>query len=99
MDREELQEPGLRETTAYLHGLLRAEIAVPGGGAADVVLGRLSQGCAAARVALLLWEGKRPGAFVGMCGWLPVAARFGGQLVPVGLGAGSGGDTRRGWWF
>jgi predicted esterase len=82
-DREELQVPGLGETTAYLHGLLRAEIAaVPGGRAADVVLGGLSQGCAAA---LVLWEGEEPlGVFVGMCGWLPFAARLDEQLVLAG---------------
>ncbi|KAL2135757.1 hypothetical protein VTI74DRAFT_7127 [Chaetomium olivicolor] len=75
-DREELQVPGLRETTTYLHGLLLAEIAAVPGGAANVVLGGLSQGCAAALVALLLWEGPLLAAAIGMCGWLPFAARL-----------------------
>ena len=79
-DREELQTPGLRETTAYLHDLVRAEVAALGGSAADVVLGGLSQGCAAALVAVLLWEGEPLGGFVGMCGRLPFAVRLGEQL-------------------
>jgi predicted esterase len=70
-EREELQIEGLRETTLYLHQLLRSEIAVVSGGAKNVVLGGLSQGCAASLVALLLWEGENLGAVVGMCGWLP----------------------------
>ncbi|KAH8756345.1 Alpha/Beta hydrolase protein, partial [Diaporthe sp. PMI_573] len=70
-EREELQIEGLRETTLYLHQLLRSEIAVVPGGAENVVLGGLSQGCAASLVALLLWEGENLGAVVGMCGWLP----------------------------
>lgn len=73
-DREELQVPGLCETTAYLHGLLRAESAAVSGGAANVVFGGLSQGCAASLTAMLLWDGEPLGAVVGMCGWLPFAA-------------------------
>ncbi|KAH8903785.1 alpha/beta-hydrolase, partial [Coniochaeta sp. PMI_546] len=73
-DREELQTSGLRETTADLHGLLRAEIAAVSGEAANVVFGGLSQGCAASLTALLLWDGEPLGAVVGMCGWLPFAA-------------------------
>ncbi|KAI7775394.1 hypothetical protein LA080_006857 [Diaporthe eres] len=72
-EREELQIEGLHETTKYLHQLLRAEIAVVPGGAKNVVLGGLSQGCAASLVALLLWEGEDLGAVVGMCGRLPFA--------------------------
>lgn len=72
-DREELQIEGLHETTKYLHQLLRAEIAIVPGGAKNVVLGGLSQGCAASLVALLLWEGEDLGAVVGMCGRLPFA--------------------------
>lgn len=69
--REELQIEGLRETTLYLHELLRSEIALVPGGAKNVVLGGLSQGCAASLVALLLWEGEELGAVIGMCGRLP----------------------------
>lgn len=72
-EREELQIAGLRETTLFLHQLLRKEIAIVPGGAKNVVLGGLSQGCAASLVALLLWEGENLGAVVGMCGHLPFA--------------------------
>lgn len=75
-EREELQIEGLRETTTYLHQLLRAEIAIVPGGAKNVILGGLSQGCAASLVALLLWEGEDLGAVVGMCGRLPFAERL-----------------------
>jgi predicted esterase len=82
-DREELQVPGLCETTAYLHGLLRAEVAAVSGGAANVVFGGLSQGCAASLTAMLLWDGEPLGAVVGMCGWLPFAARLMQQVSLV----------------
>lgn len=75
-EREELQIEGLRETTKYLHQLLRAETAIVPGGAKSVGFGGLSQGCAASLVALLLWEGEDLGAVVGMCGWLPFAGRL-----------------------
>ncbi|KAI1170873.1 Alpha/Beta hydrolase protein [Nemania sp. FL0916] len=80
-DREELQNAGLRETTIYLHELIQKEILlVPGNNAKNVVLGGLSQGCAAALTALLLWEGEPLGAVFGMCGWLPHAYRMCQQL-------------------
>ncbi|KAH8887155.1 hypothetical protein GQ53DRAFT_591448, partial [Thozetella sp. PMI_491] len=75
-DREELQIPGLHETTEYIHGLLRAEIAAVPGGAANIVLGGLSQGCAVSLVSLLLWKGDPLAAAFGMCGWLPYADRL-----------------------
>lgn len=48
-----------------LHRLLEREVREVGGG--------LSQGCAAALVAGLLWRGE---AVVGLCGWLPLAGRL-----------------------
>ncbi|KAK0507872.1 hypothetical protein JMJ35_009761 [Cladonia borealis] len=70
MEREELQIEGLWESSAYIHSLLREEIEIVGAG--NVVLGGLSQGCAASLIALLMWEGQEPlGAAFGMCGWLP----------------------------
>ncbi|KAG8166209.1 hypothetical protein KVR01_004761 [Diaporthe batatas] len=75
-EREELQIEGLRGTALYLHELLRGEIARVPGGARNVVLGGLSQGCAASLVALLLWEGEGLGGVVGMCGRLPFADRI-----------------------
>lgn len=57
-----------------LHRLLEREVRVVGG--EHVVLGGLSQGCAAALVAGLLWRGEALGAVVGLCGWLPLAGRL-----------------------
>lgn len=76
-----LQVDGLRETALYLHGLVRAEAAAVGG-LGNVVLGGISQGCAASLVAGLLLEAdpageERLGAFVGMCGWLPFRSLVG----------------------
>lgn len=80
-EREELQIDGLCETTLFLHQVLRREIAIVPGGAKNVVLGGLSQGCAASLVALLLWEGKNLGAVVGMCGWLPFAESLMAEIL------------------
>ncbi|KAL8935695.1 MAG: hypothetical protein Q9211_004560 [Gyalolechia sp. 1 TL-2023] len=68
-ERTELQVEGLRETSAYIHSLLRT--AIDRVGAENVVLGGLSQGCAAALVALLTWDGDPIAAGFGLCGWLP----------------------------
>ncbi|KAK3366115.1 Alpha/Beta hydrolase protein [Lasiosphaeria ovina] len=67
---EGMMVDGLQQTVGYLHGLVRREMALVGG-AQNVVLGGLSQGCAASLVALLLWDGEPLAAAVGMCGWLP----------------------------
>lgn len=82
---------GLRETSAYIHGLLRGEIARVG--AKNVVVGGLSQGGAAALVAIMLWEGQRVGGVVGLCTWLPYRAHLediargeDGAETDVGLG-------------
>ncbi|KAH7305291.1 Alpha/Beta hydrolase protein [Stachybotrys elegans] len=75
-EREELQIPGLHETVLYLHDLLKHEIALVPDGAASIVFGGLSQGCAASLVALLLWQGDPFGGFIGMCGWLPFRQRL-----------------------
>jgi len=72
--REEAMYPGLRETSLMLHRLLEREVREVGG--RNVVLGGLSQGCAAALVAGLLWRGEALGAVVGLCGWLPLAGRL-----------------------
>ncbi|KAB8345941.1 hypothetical protein FH972_022993 [Carpinus fangiana] len=72
--KEWVQSEGLRETTAYIHELVKEETKFVGGG--NVFLGGLSQGCAAVLVALLLWDedaGQAPAACFGMCGWLPYA--------------------------
>ncbi|KAL8903386.1 MAG: hypothetical protein Q9207_003960 [Kuettlingeria erythrocarpa] len=68
-ERTELQAEGLRETSAYVHSLLRS--AIDQVGADNVVLGGLSQGCAAALISLLTWNGEPIAAGFGLCGWLP----------------------------
>ncbi|KAK0636375.1 Alpha/Beta hydrolase protein [Bombardia bombarda] len=69
---EWLMIEGLQKTVGYLHALLRKEIALLGeGGAQNVVLGGISQGCAASLVVMLLWDGPPLGAVLGVCGWLP----------------------------
>jgi predicted esterase len=67
--KQHLQAQGLRETSAYIHDLLKDEIEIVG--ASNVVLMGLSQGCAASIVAMLLWTGEPIRALVGMCGYLP----------------------------
>lgn len=67
--KQHLQITGLRETSDFVHDLLRKEIELVG--AQHVVLMGLSQGCAASIVSTLLWEGEPFGGLVGMCGYLP----------------------------
>lgn len=74
MEKEELQFDGLRESTAVIHDLLPAEIALVG--AENVILWGLSQGCAASPVATLLWQEARFAATIGTCGWLPLRGRI-----------------------
>ena len=66
--------PGLRATVLHIHALIREEAALLEHGAQDVVIGGFSQGCAAALMALMLWDGaEKLGGFWGMGGWLPFA--------------------------
>ncbi|KAF2853522.1 phospholipase/carboxylesterase family protein-like protein [Plenodomus tracheiphilus IPT5] len=93
--KQHLQVQGLRETSIYLHELLRDEIKIVG--AANVVLIGLSQGCAASIVALLLWQGEPIGGLVGMCGYLPFRKGMQSCFDEAGCGdddslVGSGGD-------
>ena len=71
MKREEMQSKGLKETSTYIHCLI--EEATAKVGAKNVILGGLSQGCAAALITMLTWTGEPIGAVFGMCGWLPFA--------------------------
>ncbi|KAH0538456.1 hypothetical protein FGG08_004954 [Glutinoglossum americanum] len=87
-EREELQIEGLRESSAFIHGLLRRETELVGG--RNVVLGGLSQGCAASLVGLLMWDGEPLAAAVGMCGWLPYRAHM--EDIVRNIGAGDDGD-------
>ncbi|CAO1604803.1 hypothetical protein XANCAGTX0491_008344 [Xanthoria calcicola] len=83
-ERTYLQIEGLRETSAHVHSLLQSAIAQVG--AKNVVLGGLSQGCAAALIALLTWDGgEQPpiAAGFGMCGWLPFRKQMEDTIVAV----------------
>ncbi|KAL9101587.1 MAG: hypothetical protein Q9163_003164 [Psora crenata] len=80
--REDVQYNGLRETTRFLHMLLRDEIELVG--ANNVVLGGLSQGAAASLMALLLWQGEQGlGGVFGMCAWLPLRRYMEEVLCPA----------------
>lgn len=68
-ERTGLQVEGLRETSSYIHSLIRQ--AIDEIGARNVILGGLSQGCAATLISLLTWDGEPIAAGFGMCGWLP----------------------------
>lgn len=81
-----LQQPH-RQTFILLHGR-----GSNGQSFGSDVLGGLSQGCAAALVATLLWEGGRLGALVGMCGWLPYAARMSEEVEDALASNGEGED-------
>ena len=83
--RSELQIEGLRETSAFIHDLLVRETGIVGNG--NVVLGGLSQGCAASLIALLTWEGGALPAAFGMCGWLPFRKQMEEMAQPYGGGA------------
>ena len=83
-EKTELQVQGLRESSAYIHSLLRNAIELVG--AQNVVLGGLSQGCAAAMVALLMWDGEPIKAGFGMCGWLPFRKEMEDVLDDCGCG-------------
>lgn len=75
-----LQTGGMGRTVSYLHGLVASEAEVVGG-ARNVILGGISQGCAVSLVAALLWEGDEGlGGVVGMCGWLTYVEQMGGHL-------------------
>lgn len=79
--RTDLQVDGLMETAKFLRELIDTEARILDGVAGEtgyrrVIVGGLSQGCAAAIFTLLgggLGESsnERPGAFFGMSGWLP----------------------------
>lgn len=77
-ERQDLQIDGLRESSAFIHDVIKQEAKLVGG-AGNVVLGGLSQGCAASLIALLLWDGGPLAAVFGMCGWLP----FGEQMKDI----------------
>jgi predicted esterase len=69
--REELQIEGMQDTGEYIRGLIEQEVKQVGNG--KVVLGGLSQGCAAGLCVMLGLAGEVGylGGFIGMSGWLP----------------------------
>lgn len=92
-ERTELQLEGLEESSAFLRGLVDEEAAVLSSSADNddddgygrVVIGGLSQGCAAAVFCLLggfpsSGGSKRLGGLVGMSGWLPFEKEIAGLL-------------------
>lgn len=90
---EGLQTSGLGDTVRYLQGLVANEADLVVGGVRNVVLGGISQGCAASLVTALLWEGDdRLGAVVGMCGWLPYLAQMKQAIEVQGDDAGGTGE-------
>jgi predicted esterase len=75
--REDLQIEGVRETGEYIRGLIEQEVKLVGNG--KVVLGGLSQGCAAGLCVMLGLAGEVEGylgGFIGMSGWLPWRTRL-----------------------
>ncbi|KAJ4421734.1 hypothetical protein N0V82_003578 [Gnomoniopsis sp. IMI 355080] len=69
-ERQHLQYDGLKETTEFVTKLVTQEADVVG--LQRVIIGGLSQGCAAALHILLNFEGQVAMAgFIGMSGWLP----------------------------
>lgn len=90
---EGLQISGLGKTVRYLHDLVAQEADLVGG-VRNVVLGGISQGCAASLIAATLWEGDdRLGAVVGMCGWLPYLAQMQEVMQVQGNSAGKTGEA------
>ncbi|KAK6511272.1 hypothetical protein TWF481_000193 [Arthrobotrys musiformis] len=87
--REHLQVDGLQETTELVHTLIEEEIrsGIP---AERIVVGGLSQGCAASLYAMLCYK-RRIGGYIGMCGWLPFAKYVEGCLG-ISLSEGDPGD-------
>jgi hypothetical protein len=61
---QEIQLEGLGDSMRFLHRLIEEATE-------EVIVMGLSQGCALGLLAMLVWDGPRLGAFVGMCGWLP----------------------------
>jgi len=91
--RLDLQYDGLRETSAFVHALIRAEAKAVG--LRKVILGGLSQGCAMSLHISLNYdpseverasdEGGPPslGGYIGMSGWLPFAENISSAAVPA----------------
>ncbi|KAJ6593251.1 Alpha/Beta hydrolase protein [Mycena capillaripes] len=79
LERQHLQYDGLRETSTFVHGLINQEAQLVG--VERVIIGGLSQGCAASLHVLLNFQPDNGAllGFVGMSGWLPFAETFVGD--------------------
>ncbi|KAI1944819.1 hypothetical protein LOZ53_004346 [Ophidiomyces ophidiicola] len=89
-ERPDLQVTGLCETAAYLRALIEKEAEILGPrGYNRIILGGLSQGCAAS-VITLIGGGLGPegneelGGFIGMSGWLPFEKQLRDLTQPAG---------------
>lgn len=83
--REDVQYDGIKETSEFVAGLVRREADAVG--MEHVVIGGLSQGCAAAlHILLNLGEPVPLAAFVGMSGWLPFAETLDPAAVKDNIG-------------
>lgn len=72
---EDLQIDGLKYSVMFIHGLIKSEIEVLGPAGQDrLILGGISQGCAAGITALLTGVCGLS-AFVGFNGWMPLRSR------------------------
>lgn len=79
---ESKQIEGIRESVAYLKGLVKAEVEILGD-ARRVIVGGFSQGCA--MVGMLMLSGELDGCgilggWVGMSGWLPFRVQLEGAV-------------------
>ena len=83
--REELQMEGIKQSVAYVQGIIAEEVARLGGDHGKVVMLGISQGGAIGMLTLLCQEGlgKPLGAFVGTSTWLPFAAHISRHLGKV----------------
>ena len=71
---DDLQIEGLRESSKFLHGLIKDAIAEIG--ASNVIVGGLSQGGATSMAAMLLWNREPIAAWFGLCTSLPFCDRI-----------------------
>ncbi|CAG8981242.1 hypothetical protein HYALB_00003840 [Hymenoscyphus albidus] len=78
-ERKGLMREGLRESIRQIEGIVEEEAGIVG--SSKVILGGISQGCAAGIYAVLV-TGMRIGGFMGVSGWLPFLRDI--QRMPAG---------------
>ncbi|KAK6509683.1 hypothetical protein TWF481_004414 [Arthrobotrys musiformis] len=79
---DEAQVEGIKESTDYIHQLIREEIesGIP---PEKIIIMGISQGCAVGNMVVMRYPG-RLGGFAGMCGWLPFISHIEGILKEGG---------------